>query len=662
MCIGDRLLRLVEPWRFAGGSRGRGTVAEQSLSARAFLRRRPERNGGVQSLVPHLEVIRPDPEEALLRRDLEAFLTREYQQKRIALDLLSALLQAADSSPAALGSLIELRLAALRGKVRRPRKPEPDDGSQPMAQTWRAILAGSTSGDRTLEIEFLENLIREADQLRCAKLDALLALLETIDREQPRARVLVLTRFRETLEFLGDRLRGRRAFSLFHRGLEERRRISLLTSFQRNLHGSTLIAVDRALPGHSLAPCHYVIHFDLPWDPLVTMERVHTIRHAEEGHPVRQIVLVFPESSGASMARRQERLGLLEVPYPGLENLCLETRDCLVRAALASSARCDEWIADGEDLLARAAQLKEAARAGDEPAPDAPAAVSAAPEDALPEAIQPESFSEDLENIVFTFLTKRYQVKIKKHRARVFFLSLSKEFLLDFPQFARADYMLTFDAEQARKDPRLDYFAVGHEVVDAALSRCKTEDSAQTIVHRRPRSEEHAGFTGYQFVFLVRVVDVSPRDYVVSVVTDRQGNLHNELNEVLLDSSRRFNHHEDGRKTVVGFEYSPEEVDACHRVALEHVKELVEQHLAPLRGARASELEARLAELRMRLEASKSRLSALRNGRGSNRKEDQLLLSSVLEAQRAQAQRLQNAMEQRIEILLYGAGLIEVVE
>jgi SNF2 family DNA or RNA helicase len=100
------------------------------------------------------------------------------------------------------------------------------------------------------------------------KLDALLDIVQAND-----GRVLVFTRFRDTLEHIAGGLRGAGVdVALFHGGMRAEERHNALSRFRDG--AKVLLATDVGGEGQNLQFCQTLVNFDLPWNPMRIEQRI----------------------------------------------------------------------------------------------------------------------------------------------------------------------------------------------------------------------------------------------------------------------------------------------------------------------------------------------------------------------------------------------------
>jgi len=483
-------------------------------------------------------------------------------RRRLQPETAAALLQAWDSSPAAFCAIVQTWLANLSKGARKSKKGKPDDGSEPMSSVWSNILIRAGSETVVTETEFwLQASAQCQHQLR-GKLTELRAQIERHLSETPTGKCLVFTRFRETQEWLAEQLRTAWPVSIFHGALDDRKKDGALASFQRRDGSPVMIAVDNAMSGY-IVNCTLVIHYDLPWTPMVLSRR--WLPFACSAAAPAHLILCYDHPRWRQASAVLLACHLFDRQFPGRWLFCHESERALPSTILHQILE----LPDGQQLEQELLTLADRRCTGKETAAASlPDAVELAPPPSAPRVF-PLFLAEYeiLENLVFTFLSRRYQVQIKRKRTGVYFLSLSPEFQSEFPQFHRQDYLLTFNRETALEDRRLEFFCPGHQLVDAVLSKCLLDDTSVTAAARCPKEAEFADFRGYQFCYLAKINGVEPREYVFDLILDHEGRLRQDLMPLLEESAMRFNYHEDARRKGRSEPPLPGEIDLCAQSA-----------------------------------------------------------------------------------------------
>lgn len=165
---------------------------------------------------------------------------------------------------------------------------EPDDATEESENTAvEGVVVAETLETMRTELEALERLVAQADGAIASgeesKLAALRSCLDSAElrtlREDGRAKLLIFTEHRDTLDYLDRHLRqwGYSTCAI-HGGLPP----VVRKQVQREFHQDKQIclATEAAGEGINLQFCHLMINYDLPWNPVrleQRMGRIHRI-------------------------------------------------------------------------------------------------------------------------------------------------------------------------------------------------------------------------------------------------------------------------------------------------------------------------------------------------------------------------------------------------
>jgi len=193
----------------------------------------------------------------------------------------------------------------------------------------------------------LARLAAKVDDSR--KLEALADIVRESDR------VLVFTRFRDTLESIVAGLR-RRGFepSVFHGGMRADERHAAIERFRAGAR--VLVATDVGGEGQNLQFCQTLVNFDLPWNPMLIEQRIGRLHRMGQTGEVRVHNLC---ARGTAEQRvldvLDRRLHLFELVVGEMDMVLgnlTDERDLEERVLdLYASARDDGEIAQGFDRI-----------------------------------------------------------------------------------------------------------------------------------------------------------------------------------------------------------------------------------------------------------------------------------------------------------------------
>ena len=127
------------------------------------------------------------------------------------------------------------------------------------------------------EISQLQNLAESVKKFMDgndeAKLGELRNLLAGIDGKEPDGKLLVFTESKETMEYITGKLQNwGYSVANIHGGMNLAKRVSKEREFRDSAR--VMVATEAAGEGINLQFCHYMVNYDLPWNPNVLEQRM----------------------------------------------------------------------------------------------------------------------------------------------------------------------------------------------------------------------------------------------------------------------------------------------------------------------------------------------------------------------------------------------------
>jgi hypothetical protein len=105
---------------------------------------------------------------------------------------------------------------------------------------------------------------------------------------------------------------------------------------------------------------------------------------------------------------------------------------------------------------------------------------------------------------------------------------------------------LTFDPSVARDHEDLEFFAVGHEIVDALITRTRSKGYGGRASFRRISTDEVPEAAGWFFTFVLEFEAVQSLKEVLPVFIRPDGSTDSEMAQWLLSRSQRIKHEDRG--------------------------------------------------------------------------------------------------------------------
>ena len=235
--------------------------------------------------------------------------------------------------------------------------------------------------EREAASEIAEASLHEAE---AAELNALVQTLEALPGdskgeefirqmtilfdEDPEAKVLVFTEFRETQNYLGELLdRASRpnrpiGINLFHGQLKPLAKDDAVESFRLAGGPQVLVSTEAGGEGRNFQFCHYLVNYDLPWNPMRVEQRIGRVDRIGQQH----VVQVFNLYSEDTIEERvldvlEKRINAFEDTVGGLDPILGDTEDNLRKILRRAPSERDAAL---EELGRRLEeQVKKARRA-----------------------------------------------------------------------------------------------------------------------------------------------------------------------------------------------------------------------------------------------------------------------------------------------------------
>jgi hypothetical protein len=364
------------------------------------------------------------------------------------------------------------------------------------------------------EVVWLDRLLamNVPRQRKAVELEKLLA---QIDRESPRGdreRVLIFTEYRRTQEFLVGRLEARYGagtVALIHGEMHLDGKRASQRAFRDEERVRFLVSTEAGGEGINLQFCHVLVNYDLPWNPMRVEQRVGRIyRFGQE-----KIVQIYNFSNEGTVEDRV-RVYFDQRVRLAAKALCAVTGEDPeeVSASLGAQLDCEiepdeiyrRSLVEGALNPQSRKEIEAAVRRAHEAYEIATNSlfrdVSAYSFDRYRRELATDVTLEDLRQVTEAFLRNHGRQPQWKDGWLGFRVP---DDLKHAEKPERIDGV-TFDRETAIRHPEKEFFAIGHEFVDAMLHHVGDPAFGGYAARRVLVSPDLQGQTGVQFNFLVR--------------------------------------------------------------------------------------------------------------------------------------------------------------
>lgn len=219
---------------------------------------------------------------------------------------------------------------------------------------------------RILDEQYLE-ILREFHRDLLAletdsKLDATVALIREIFANDPAEKVLIFTQFRKTMAYLKRRIQAEGVrVTTFHGGLSKEAKDRRVTRFKGP--AQVMISTEIGGEGRNFHFCHILVNFDLPWNPMRIEQRIGRLDRLGQTRDVIVYNFYVKNTIEADvLSVLNDRIKIFEETIGGLEPILGQVKEGiqdLYFSPTEGSAYDQSYLQFGRDLDDALAQVKE---------------------------------------------------------------------------------------------------------------------------------------------------------------------------------------------------------------------------------------------------------------------------------------------------------------
>jgi SNF2 family DNA or RNA helicase len=511
------------------------------------------RKAVVGGFMPRVAVVWPVEMSAAERAAYEAataYVQHGYQRSQAtrnnALGFLMAIFQKLNASSSyALRQSLLRRIEKLEALVRvgslEPEIEEADLDERPVEEALGDWIAARPDDAVTAELSDLRRIVDLIDQIDLdAKARVLAENLEQIARDDPEAKVLVFTQFRDTQTYLARMSPISWDVSLFHGQLSPQEKDAAVGRFREGKGPQLLISTEAGGEGRNFQFAHILINYDLPWNPMKIEQRIGRLDRIGQRHPVTVINFAVTDTiEERVLTVLSERIQVFQETIGGLDPILGEVELDLRKVFLTGEAEARKALDRlDRELATRVRQARDAERR-------------------LADLIMDsKSFRQDE---VQSLLDRRARMDPKGMQryglgalselgaevtrdptvAGVFQIRLRGQFVTEFHQFVREGTVrrVTFDPAVALDHEDIEFLAFGHELIDAMVARTMSRNYPGRASNRLIKTNDIEPVRGWLFVYGLEFEGVTGSKQLFPVFVHESGELDTDIAQVLLDRS-----------------------------------------------------------------------------------------------------------------------------
>ena len=317
------------------------------------------------------------------------------------------------------------------------------------------------------EIEVLADLVSRLGRARDSKGNELLTAVGLIFQENVDERLIIFTQFIETQEWLGHVLRHNGyTVNLFNGRLNLDRKEEEVRSFRDK--GQILISTEAGGEGRNFQFCHFLVNYDLPWNPMKVEQRIGRLDRIGQ----KKNVYIYNLACEGTVEERvlnvlDERIGLFEESVGSLDPILGQVEGHIEQIVMSQAKDFDVVFNEYEkDIEKKVLEAKAKEQAFADFALDRSSFRRDEAQELLDES--PLARWTDLRGYVDRGLAY-FGGMLTEHADGGDAISLTPR-LQSKMKVKDSLIQGTFDPESARIREDLPFFAFGHEVVDNILA------------------------------------------------------------------------------------------------------------------------------------------------------------------------------------------------
>ena len=453
------------------------------------------------------------------------------------------------SSAAAVRRALNRRRARLMGEIRQGAPVESetwleDDDADADSVQRSGIVADALDDEISLIDGALAELKSVTDD---SKAGVLVDQLAALFGDQPEAKVLIFTEFRETQRYLFNLLRTQGwDINLFHGQLSPDQKDDAVTRVRSHQGPQILISTEAGGEGRNLQFCHILVNYDLPWNPMRIEQRIGRLDRIGQENVVSIFNFEVKNTIEEDILDVLEyRIGIFQDTVGGLDPILGETeRDIrrIMRQAEEMKATALEEF--GQRVEEQVRKARDAAdRLGDF-------------------IMDTKSFRREIVERITGHRSSISNARIERFVAALlsevgthigrfgstYRLSFRGEFLKTYRNtlFVGGPTVSAVFRPDLRPDAEnVELMAFGHPIVDAIVERVLDEGYNGAAGTRCiPADDDLLPGKGWLFTYQLTVPGVQSTEHLVPIFVGDQGEADAEVGQRLLDRAGRFDRRE----------------------------------------------------------------------------------------------------------------------
>lgn len=390
-------------------------------------------------------------------------------------------------------------------------------------------------------------------------------------------KVLIFTEFRETQNYLKELLEGCGwTVHLFHGQLRSDKKDDSVAAFRDGTGPQILISTEAGGEGRNFQFCHMLVNYDLPWNPMRVEQRIGRVDRIGQDH----VVQVFNLWVKGTIEERvldvlERRINVFVETVGGLDPILGGTERDLRTILKLREAERDRALSELEDRLEH--QVRQARAAEQKLRDFIMDTKSFSREIAERVTGQASPITPKAQELFITQLLADVNTWIGPMENGEREIAFHEPFISDFKEFSAegTKKRAVFRADDVRDAEHVEYFAVGHPIVDALLARVLDEQYEGNAGARRlVATKDLPATSGWLCAYVVSVPGLTAAEELHPVFVHDDGTIDEDVGWSLIRRAALF---ERGAERGIPTEHLPiDGVDSAIETADEFIHSLAE--------------------------------------------------------------------------------------
>jgi SNF2 family DNA or RNA helicase len=388
-----------------------------------------------------------------------------------------------------------------------------------------SAMLGEIAVAHAEEAAELKRLVEMLDAVPTdSKADTLVAQLQKLQLHDPAAKVLLFTEFRETQEYLRNRIEAIGwEVRLFHGQMKPDAKDAAVDGFKSSTKPTILLSTEAGGEGRNFQFCHLLVNYDLPWNPMRVEQRIGRVDRIGQTN----VVQVFNFWVRGTVEERvlnvlERRINVFEETVGGLDPILGDTeRDLTKILQLAGEERERALLAFEEQIEKKLADARGA-------------------EEKLRDFImETKSYSREIARQITQDASR-----ITPADQELFVTRLLADVHTDYPQHCKDHLRRRTVAMRPDVKPdseHIEYLALGHPVVDDLIARTtSTSYAGAAAAFEIEASNERTTSKGWFIVYELGVPALREVRELAPFFVHDEGKVDADLGRRLLERAASF--------------------------------------------------------------------------------------------------------------------------